>query len=192
MSIDSTLFTWINGFAGRVTFIDELAKGLANDYFTIISCCLVLLALWFGARDPNARHRDQIAVFCASISLGISQAIVGISNLVYVRTRPFEVLPVHLLFYQPTDSSFPSNSASILFAMAFGVFMMNKKAGSVLLTFAAAHGLARVFVGVHYPSDVLAGAVIGAIVAMLVYLAVKKWKAFFLKVIGILERLQLA
>lgn len=186
MSPDETLFLWINGLAGRLFPLDELLKGIANDYFIIVSSCLVLLALWFGTRDIRQREANQKAVICASGSLGIANGIVKICNCFYFRPRPFTELPVNLLFYQPTDSSFPANSTAVVFAIAIAVFLADRKAGSLLLFLAFLFGFARIYVGVHYPSDILGGAAIGAATAFLIFRLIRflePWPSKFLKLV---------
>jgi undecaprenyl-diphosphatase len=168
--IDTTLFQFINGLAGRVLIIDRFFRGLSNDYFAAITCCLILLWLWFGTRDPAVRDINQRAVLVAAISIGLTNLLVFISNTVYFRTRPFDLLPpydVHLLFYRPTDPSFPSNLAAVLFAIAIPIFMKNKSWGTVLLVIATLASFGRVYLGIHYPFDILGGAAVGALGAFL-------------------------
>jgi undecaprenyl-diphosphatase len=161
---DRALFLYINGLAGKVPFIDGLFRGISNDYFAIISCCLILIWLWFGTRDAAMRQINQQAVFTAAISIGLTSLLVVICNQFYFRARPFAELPpgsVHLLFYRPTDSSFPSNLAAVLFAIAVPVFIKNKRYGIILLAIAILSSFGRVYIGIHYPLDVLGGAAFG-------------------------------
>jgi len=189
---DRTVFQWINSLAGHVPVIDNFFKGIANDYFMIIGLCLVLIVLWFGTREAARRKLNQVAVIVAAISLGISQAIVDILNVFFFRPRPFTLLPTHLLFYAPTDSSFPSNAATITFAIAFGVFFVNRKMGGLLLGLAGLLAFARVYVGVHYPSDVLGGAAIAAATAWIISVIVKNRHVWVRRLLDFLEQLQLA
>ena len=168
ITIDENIFLWINGLAGHFAPLDWLMKGIANDYFILVSSCLVLLALWVWGSGIYWRDKNQKAVICASISLGLAQGFVGICNALLFRERPFTELPTNLLFYQPTDSSFPSNSVAVAFAVAFAIFLANRKAGSFLLILACLHAFSRVYVGIHYPSDVLAGAAMGVLIAFVV------------------------
>ncbi|OGO32606.1 MAG: hypothetical protein A2Z29_05020 [Chloroflexi bacterium RBG_16_56_11] len=163
---DTSVFLWINGLAGKVSIIDEFFKGISNDYFSLIGACLVLIWLWFAARDVQNREIDQRAVMAAIISIGVVSGFVALCNEHYFRPRPFNVLPadsINLLFYQPTDSSFPSNLASVVFAIAVPVFIKSRKAGAVLLGLAVLSSFGRIYIGIHYPLDVLGGAALGAL-----------------------------
>jgi undecaprenyl-diphosphatase len=169
---DKTLFLYINGLAGKVPVIDGFFRGISNDYFAVISCCLILIWLWFGTRDITWRQINQQAVITAMISIGLTSLLVTICNQFYFRARPFAELPpgsVHLLFYRPTDSSFPSNLAAVLFAIAVPIFIKNKVFGSVLLAIAILGSFGRIYIGIHYPLDILGGAVFGAVGAMLAF-----------------------
>jgi undecaprenyl-diphosphatase len=169
---DRAVFLFINGLAGKVSFIDGLFRGISNDYFAVISCCLILIWLWFGTRDAAWRLINQQVVITAAISIGLTSLLVLFCNLFYFRVRPFNELSpdsVHLLFYRPTDSSFPSNLAAVLFAIAVPVFMKNKIYGSILLAIATLGSFGRIYIGVHYPLDVLGGAVFGVAGAFLAF-----------------------
>ena len=192
ITIDENLFLWINGLAGHFAPLDWLLKGVTNDYFTIVACCLALLALWSWGKDAAERDKNQKGIICASISLGLAQGFVSICNAFCFRTRPFEVLPANLLFYQPTDSSFPSNSVTVVFGLAFAIFMVNRKVGGWLLFLASLHAFSRVYVGVHYPFDVLAGAVGGIIIALLVTRAVRLLNQPISWLLGIARKLYMA
>lgn len=161
---DTSVFLWINGLAGHVRFFDEFFKGISNDYFALIVSCLVVVWLWFGAGDADKRDRDQRTVFITMISIGMASAAMAIINDHYFRARPFNVLPpgsVHLLFYKPTDSSFPSNFAAVIFSIALPVFIRNRKYGAWLLALAVISSFGRVYVGIHYPLDILGGLGVG-------------------------------
>jgi undecaprenyl-diphosphatase len=187
VSFDETLFRWINGLGGHVAVIDRLFTGLADDYFMIIAMCLVLVGMWFGTRKPEERERNQLAVLKAMASLGIASGLVSWANVIFVgdnkypgtliheifnRPRPFDPssgMTVNLLFYRPTDPSFPSNLAAVVFGLALAVWLMNKRTGTWLLVMAIVACFARVYVGIHYPSDILGGAAFGAVGATLTY-----------------------
>ena len=195
MSTDSELFFYINGLAGKVPIIDGFFRGISNDYFAVISCCLILIWLWFGASDPQRRQIYQRTVLIAAISIGMASLLMLIINQLYIRPRPFDELPpgsVNLLFYRPTDSSFPANLSAVLFAIAVPVIIKIRSFGSVLLVIAAFSSFGRIFIGVHYPLDVLGGAIIGAMGAALAYLISWLIAPFMNFVIDLLRKMYLA
>jgi undecaprenyl-diphosphatase len=169
---DRALFLYINGLAGKVPIIDGFFRGISNDYFAVISCCLILIWLWFGTRDPERRQIYQRTVLIAAISIGLASLLMLIVNQFYFRPRPFDELPpgsVNLLFYKPTDSSFPSNLSAVLFAMAVPIIIKIRSYGSILLAIAVLSSFGRIYIGIHYPLDVLGGAVVGTAGALLAY-----------------------
>lgn len=164
-NLDEALFLAINGFVGTVAVLDRAAKILASDYMVPGALALTLISMWFMERDRDVRARHQIGAMTALIALALANLIVFIINMRYFRPRPFVDMDVNLLFYQPTDSSFPSNAAAAVFAIAFGVWGVHRKLGGMAIAAAALYGLARVYAGVHYPLDILGGAAIAAAAA---------------------------
>jgi undecaprenyl-diphosphatase len=195
MNIDSRIFLAINGWAGHSSLFDAIFKGLANDYFLLISVCLLLVFWWFGTRDKVLRESMQRSILIALIGIGFANGLVEIINQFIFRIRPFNVFPegsVNLLFYRPTDSSFPSNFASVLFAIAVAVFINNKKKGAILLAIAALGGLSRVYVGVHYPLDIIGGAALGTVATLLAYGVGKLLEPVIAYVLKLLRLLRVA
>jgi undecaprenyl-diphosphatase len=167
---DTSVYLWINGLSGRVAVIDEFFKGIANDYFSIIAACLVLVWMWFATRDSVQREKNQRTVLLTMISIGIASALMVLCNHLYFRTRPFDNLTIgyaNLLFYKPTDSSFPSNFAAVIFATAVPIFIKNRKYGAWLLALAVLSSFGRIYIGIHYPLDVLAGAALGTLASFI-------------------------
>ena len=166
LSLDKNLFLFINSFVVKFPVFDDLVKLVVNEYFVPVTLALILLYLWF--RPSNVKERSQRMVVSASISIGVLSLIIALSNHFFVRVRPFGELSTNLLFYKPTDPSFPSNAATVGFALATAIFFANKKIGSAALFLAGFYAFSRVYAGVHYPSDVLAGALLGVAVIYVV------------------------
>ena len=172
--IDEEVFLWINGWVGTSPLFDRVVQLLVSDYLIPVVFSVVLLGLWFGWADQAMRERHQRGVMLAGIAVGIASALVKISNVFYDRPRPFESLDVVLLFYPPTDSSFPANPVAVAIAMATGAWMANKRIGTVMYIGAFVYGFSRVYAGVFYPMDVLGGALIGVSATYLVYIVLKR------------------
>jgi len=155
-SLDYTLFHSINGLAGRSGSLDALMIGSAK-YLPIVFA-LALVALWLSWRP-----RNQQGAFLAGVSaltaLGLGQLI----GKAFPRPRPYLSHSVNQLIPPSLDTSFPSDHAILGFAVAVMVWRYNRRAGVALLVLATLMAIARVFVGAHYPGDVLGGAVLGAL-----------------------------
>ena len=171
MSFDFQLFQLINDLADHNDVLDGLMRLLVNDYLLTAGLSLILVALWFEGQDQDRRERNQKAVLRAIITLFIANIILKLCNLIYFRPRPFIDHEVNLLFYRPTDSSFPSNPATVGFSLAIAIWLHNRRPGALLFVLATLFGLSRIYCGVHYPSDIVAGALLGGLSA---YLVVRK------------------
>lgn len=91
------------------------------------------------------------------------------------RPRPFVVnTDITLLIPEPSGSSFPSGHAATSFACAYVIFKCNKKMGIIALSVAAVIAFSRIYLYVHYPSDILVGAILGLICGEIVYIAFTK------------------
>jgi len=107
--------------------------------------------------------------------------IVEIARLLWFRARPFVDHSVHLLLpsQSPQEASFPSAHASFYFALSTIVYLYNKKLGIFFYIVSFLIVIARVFTGVHWPSDVLAGAVLGIAMGLVLNKIFKKIRTPF-------------
>jgi len=173
---DQTVFFWINGLAGHVSWIDNVIRTLSCDLFLPVVTIIALIAIWFSGRNTADRIRNQLGVMCSLASMGIANLLVFIFNAILPdRLRPFEAFPdkVHLIFYPPTDPSFPSNAAAASFALAAGIWVYNRKLGYILSIPAIIISFGRVYMGIHYPLDIVGGFAIAILATGIVVVAMK-------------------
>jgi len=181
---DTQLFEWINSLAGRNWLLDKFVMWTVNDYFIPILMTLLMVTLWFSGRTLAQRERSQRTFMIALSCMGIANGFVKISNNIFFRPRPYVGHDVHMLFYPPTDSSFPSNGAAVTFALATAVFIYNRKLGGVLYFFCLVWAFARVTAGVQYPFDIIGGWLFGiatVIFTYFVFIYVEPWPTFIIR-----------
>lgn len=136
-----------------------LISTLGDNGFVWILICIVLLRI----------YKFRACGIAAVISL-IGATIMGNAFLknIISRNRPCWIDDsIALLINNPKDYSFPSGHTYASFAVSVAIFMYYKKLGSVLIVLATLIGFSRLYLFVHYPSDVLAGMILGIITGIL-------------------------
>lgn len=146
------LFKDINDLSGS-SALDAVMKFSAKYVIFIVVAALVvlwLLRLW---------HRLYFPVVATVVALVLTFILSLIAAAAYKESRPFTAHPsAHVLIHHAADQSFPSDHATAAFgiALAVGVFL-SRAWGAVLFVLALLIGFARVYVGIHYPSDIGGG-----------------------------------
>ena len=168
VNLDAKVFQWINSLAGQSAFRDQVLIFASKYGIEIFGG--ILFVLFFIHR--RSFWRAAIAAVLARVVL-----VETIRHL-YHRPRPFLNQSLEglrqLIEKNANEASFPSGHAAVYFAIAFAVYFSNKTLGWILLATAGIFGLARVYAGVHYPSDILGGAVVGFISAAVVDMIVRR------------------
>jgi undecaprenyl-diphosphatase len=164
----------INGFCGRSWFVDRLVSHAAIDFKWAIPLC-VFWVLWFqDAEDQLYRRKVLLTVIAAVLlSLVINRLI---SVAMPYRIRPMETpnigyhRPLFESGFNLADfelwSSFPSDQATYFFAFATGFWFFSARLGLAMFAYSTAIIASRVYLGTHFPSDVLVGAVLGVAVQL--------------------------
>ncbi len=161
--MDNSLFRWINRLANRTGW----AHGFFTSYakYGIVLFAALLVAAYLDGRqhdDLRAVAGSVWAAGAALVALGIGQLIGGAID----RARPYEAMTgVYLLVDKTTDFSFPSDHATAAGAVAVGLLFTNRRWGIVAAVLAIVMAFTRVYVGAHYPGDVIAGIALGGVVA---------------------------
>ncbi len=157
---DATLALGINNasLGGALTALMVFFSDYGREYFWIPVVAIMLL---FGGRETKLLGVELALLFLVGIVCGEA-----LKYLTY-RERPYQMLSgIVLRVPGDTDSSFPSGHALIVtIGAAFSLMKFKSKALAILLTLEAAIVCySRVYIGMHYPLDVLAGVVLGAAV----------------------------
>ena len=160
---------YLNALTGQNIYFDAAIIFFAT-YFPFVFAFLHWLYFW--------RCRKVWPWFLSATVAVIGYALQGTISLFYFRIRPFGVLDGvnNLLGKSIKDASFPSSHTVVAFALAFGIFWINKKYGAAFLAGAFLIALSRVVAGVHYPTDILAGIIFAFLLSLVVRQEAKKKK----------------
>jgi undecaprenyl-diphosphatase len=167
-SLNLWLFALVHSWVGQSLVLDTVSIFLADFVQYVIAG--VFLVLLF--RKTN-QLKNRVMVLVATVAAVIARLLVKPLILFFIaEPRPF--IYVH---FTPLVSaaageelqSFPSGHALFFFALATTVFCFQKKLGSYLFGVAILMGFARVYVGVHWPFDIVWGGVLGMTVGLVVY-----------------------
>jgi undecaprenyl-diphosphatase len=129
---------------------------------------------WWTARSTGDLVKVAAALWAplgALAALALNQLLVN----AFREPRPYDVLPhVRVLAHRSTDYSFPSDHAVMAGAVAAGLFLVSRRLGLVAVGAALLMAFVRVYIGAHWPGDVLVGLVVGGVVTVGGYYAIRR------------------
>jgi undecaprenyl-diphosphatase len=164
-------FLHVNEFARDTPWLHTPMRWYA-EYGIVLFAAFLLLSWWLARRAQSPRRLAAAlwAPVATLIAIGLNQPIVHSVG----EARPFTVFPQALvLVARSQDASFPSDHGVMAGAVAAGVLLANRRLGVVVAVAAVLIAFARVYVGVHFPLDVVAGLMLGATVTSLGYLVLR-------------------
>ncbi|HTI84980.1 MAG TPA: phosphatase PAP2 family protein [Alphaproteobacteria bacterium] len=160
--MDLTITRWLNAPAGSNAALD-LIMAAASNFGVPLLVLVVVVQWWSREKRPYVRHTCVTAGLAFLIGLGLNQLI-----LLFVhRIRPYDAGATHLIIGPSSDWSFPSDHATATLAIA-ATFLLHgfRRRGLALLIGALLICVSRVYVGIHYASDVAGGMVTGIAAAI--------------------------
>lgn len=156
--MDYKVFKAINLLSGRCSPIDFLMILISKKMRYVF--ILVLIFMWF--RNDHYRRVSWNAVMSSGITLFLHALI----KLVYFKPRPFAKRRVGILIPSKIDSSFPSKHTLLAFAVSTSIFLYDRVLGSIMWVLSVLTGFSRIWLGHHYPSDIIGSAIIASMTSM--------------------------
>ena len=168
-NIDFRFLQIATDFANSSPLMVKISSFLAGGLILLFP--LVLYILWLRPEHRGRVHGAQKTVMMSIVAVVLTFAIKSIFSLFWWRQRPFLTHPeIFHMNLQVDPISFPSGHTMLAFSIAVSLILGGyKRLGNTLLFLACLVGLGRVLVGVHYPSDVIAGAIVGSLVAWYIH-----------------------
>jgi len=171
--MNNQIFFFFYNFAHQSASSDKLIIFFAV-YFPYVVIILAGLFLLFHHEVFQAENPFQVflqkkkEILLVFFSGCLAYALSYVLKFLFSIPRPFDVFSqVHSLISE-TGYSFPSGHATFFMALAVSIFFYHKKAGYIFMFFALIIGIARIVAGVHFPTDILGGFVVGALVALFI------------------------
>lgn len=171
---DSDIISFLNHFARRSWAVDTLFVLTTNYLLRVAGIIPLYWWAWFRHGEAKTEKRDILVFGMASSLIALFVARV-LAHVLPFRTRPMHdpTLNFHVPYGQSSDillswSSFPSDHAAIYFAVAMCLYFVSRRLGIFALCWALfVTCLPRVYLGIHYPTDIIAGALLGIGIAFL-------------------------
>ena len=163
-SLNLSLFQFIHGLSHRIFLLDDLGIFFAQ-YIPYILVLIFLILVFYEKGWRRKWYIFSEAAIAIILSRGFLTETI---SFFYNHPRPFDVLGFTPLISE-SGWSFPSGHAVLLFTLAMVVFYRNRKWGTWFFIWALVNGIARIYVGVHWPLDILGGAVIGILSAIFIH-----------------------
>lgn len=149
------LFFPIFRLGGQILLLDKLMI-FSAVYLIYI---LFIIAFYGSLKDKKS---GRTAFLLSLISIGVGIILTEIIRVLYFEQRPFITYPITPLIPLVQEASFPSKHTLISFCVAFSYLSYRLKIAKYLIGIAVLIGVSRVYVGVHYPVDILGGIAIAA------------------------------
>ncbi|MFD9818672.1 phosphatase PAP2 family protein [Streptomyces violascens] len=175
-SIDGGLYGDITDFARHTHWLNGPVSAFTS-YGIALFAVLMLAGWWFARRKDDSVMAAALAAPIAAVFAYLVNAAI---KSVFTEPRPCRALPHDFLIEKcpPLDDyAFPSNHTTVAAAAAVALFLVNRRLGILASVFALLMGASRVYVGAHYPHDVLVALVVGGVVSFAVTWSARRFGA---------------
>ncbi|WP_030348891.1 phosphatase PAP2 family protein [Streptomyces sp. NRRL S-1022] len=172
-SVDGSAYTAVVNLARRSpVWLDDTVSAWST--YGLVLFAVLMAVGWWHARRVSATA--SVTALAVPFVVVVAFAVDAVLKLLVREDRPCQSLRVTTLEACPApgDWSFPSNHAAIAAAAAVALLFVSRRLGAVAVVAACAMAVSRVWVGAHYPHDVLAGVVVGAVTALLAMWALRR------------------
>jgi len=155
------LFYLINATPASPEWMIDVATFIAKDLINIVPALVVILWLWGPRKQVSAQRQLVIKV---AMALVISMTASWTLGHLFPHDRPFVDHVGYNFLHHSADDSFPSDHGTVIFTFALAFLLWHRLwSGVVLMAIAAAIAWSRVYLGVHWPLDMLGGLLVGMI-----------------------------
>lgn len=174
--MQNNLFFFFHNLANQSIFLDKVIFFIAEvlPYFVVLGAIIFLFfhheKLLHG--KPFAALREKWHEGTRAFMTGIfAWLLASLLKFLFQFSRPFDTIHLSESLWLADGYAFPSGHATFFMALAVSIFFHHKKIGSVFILITLLVGVARIVAGVHFPMDILAGFILGALVATVVEFA---------------------
>ncbi len=167
--MDFLIFQQINNFAGRNIYLDFFGIFCAK----YLGYILIFVLFLFLIKNLK-KYRPMVIKILGAVILS-RFLITELIRFFWQKPRPFVENNVNLLINHLPTPSFPSGHAAFFFALSTVIYFYNKKTGILFLIASSLIAISRIFCGIHWPSDILTGTLIGVFSGWLVMRIFKKY-----------------